>query len=202
MSSLFDFPQSSYIVFPLVTFGSYLSPIPILSFLSAPSGLGARLFTPLLSNALLKVSDGTATVQNNPQKAIALLTAFYLASVYIGSATMSVTGQLLGNKTGYRNREPRLNKRNLPTGLPHRMVATHEALYDLFPAYAVTAALVAASITVKSPSIPINALVLHVFFKLAVFSPAYLAGIDVVRSYSHMCSISALLVALWAIVRE
>jgi hypothetical protein len=29
--------------------------------------------------------------------------------------------------------EPRLNKRNLPPGLPHRMVATHEALYDIFP---------------------------------------------------------------------
>ncbi|KAJ6601170.1 hypothetical protein DFH09DRAFT_1020482 [Mycena vulgaris] len=200
--SLFDFPQTSYIVFPLVALGSYLSPIPILSFLSAPSGLGARLVTPLLSNALLKASNGASTVENNPQKAIVLLTAFYLAAVYIGSATMSSTGQLLGNKAGYKNKEPRFNKRNLPSGLPHRMVAAHEALYDIFPAYAVTAALLAVSMTPKSSSVPINALVLHVFFKIAVYCPAYLLDIDLVRSYSHMCSISALLVGLWSVVTE
>ncbi|KAJ7760902.1 hypothetical protein DFH07DRAFT_426638 [Mycena maculata] len=199
--SLFDFPQTSYIVFPLLTFTSYLTPIPILSFLSAPSGFGARVLTPLLSRALIKASDGAPTVENSPQKAIALLTAFYLASVYIGSAVMSVTGQLLGNKVGYKNREPRFNKRNL-SGLPHRMVATHEALYDIFPAYAVTAALLAASITAESSAIPINALVLHVFFKLAIFWPSYVMSIDLARSYSHMCSVSALLVALWAIVKE
>ncbi|KAJ7126178.1 hypothetical protein C8R44DRAFT_980030 [Mycena epipterygia] len=201
MSSLFDFPQTSSTVFPGLIFVSYLSPIPILFFLSRPSGLGARLLTPLLSRALFRVSNGAATPENSPQKAIALLTAFYVLAVYIGSATMSSTGQLLGNKAGYKNKEPRQNKRNLTSGLPHRMVATHEALYDIFPAYAVTAALVAASASASSvPSSSLNALVLHVFFKLAVFSPAYLLNVDMVRSYSHMCSISALLVGLWGIV--
>ncbi|KAJ7932967.1 hypothetical protein B0H13DRAFT_2650624 [Mycena leptocephala] len=93
---------------------------------------------------------------------------------------MSATAQLMGNKTGYKNKEPRLNKRNLPPGLPHRMVATHEALYDIFPAYAITAALAAS--TPFPPSQTINALVLHVFLKLAVFSPAYLLDIDVGRT--------------------
>ncbi|KAJ6550875.1 hypothetical protein DFH09DRAFT_1168498, partial [Mycena vulgaris] len=95
---------------------------------------------------------------------------------------------LLGNKAGYKNREPHLNKRNLQSGLHHRMIATHEALYDIFPD--------------NSSSVPINALALHVFFKLAVFWPAYLLDIDMVRSYSHMCSISALLVGLWDVVAE
>ncbi|KAJ6632232.1 hypothetical protein B0H10DRAFT_1976633 [Mycena sp. CBHHK59/15] len=198
--SLFDFPQTSYIVFPLVTFGSYLSPLPILSFLSAPTGLGAQLITPILSATLFKVTGGASTVETNPQKAIILLTVFYLSSVYIVSATMSSAGQLLGNKAGYKNREPRFNKRNLPSGLPHRMVATHEALYDIFPAYAVTAALLAASISPNSSSVPLNALVLHVFFKVAVYWPAYLLDLDVLRSYSHMCSISALLVGLWSVL--
>ncbi|KAJ7167455.1 hypothetical protein C8R46DRAFT_1350460 [Mycena filopes] len=111
---------------------------------------------------------------------------------------MSAVAQLLGNRNGYKNKEPRLNKRTVTNGLPHRMLATHEALYDIFPAYAVTAALVANSNT--SSTIPINGLVLHVFFKLAVFSPAYLLNLDVIRTYSHMCSIAALLVALWNIV--
>ncbi|KAJ7126169.1 hypothetical protein C8R44DRAFT_121239 [Mycena epipterygia] len=196
--SLFDFPQTSYIVFPGLTFVSYLSPIPILSFLSAPSGPGARLLTPLISHALFAASNGAATPENSPQKAIALLTAFYLFAVYIASAIMSSTGQLLGNKTGYKNKEPRLNKRSLASGLPHRMVATHEALYDIFPAYAVAAGLVAAS--ANTPTSSLNALVLHVFFKLAVYCPAYLLDLDVLRSYSHMCSIAALLVALWSLV--
>ncbi|KAJ7741462.1 hypothetical protein DFH07DRAFT_838191 [Mycena maculata] len=66
------------------------------------------------------------------------------------------------------------------------MIATHEALCDIFPAYAVTAALVTASITPKSPSIPINALALHIFLKLAVYLPAYLLEFDLVRTYSHI----------------
>ncbi|KAJ7482734.1 hypothetical protein FB451DRAFT_1235945 [Mycena latifolia] len=200
--SLFDFPQDSYIFFPLATLGSYISPIPLLSFLSAPSGLGARLVTPILSTALFKVSNGASTAENSPQKAIMLLTVFYMTSVYIVSAGMSSYGQLLGNKAGYRNKEPRFNKRNLPSGLPHRMVATHEALYDIFPAYAATAALLAASMTTKSTSVPINALVLHVFFKLVVYWPAYLMDLDMIRSSSHMCSISALLVGLWSVITE
>ncbi|KAJ7482706.1 hypothetical protein FB451DRAFT_1442330 [Mycena latifolia] len=213
---LFDFPQDSYIFFPLATLGSYISPIPILSFLSAPSGLGARLVTPLLSNTLLKVLSGASAAENSPQKAIMLLTAFYMTSVYIISAGMSSYGQLLGNKAGYRNKEPHFNKRNLPSGLPHRMVATHDDIpWSVSPqyctffanrgsliAYAATAALLAASMTTKSSSIPINALVLHVFFKLVVYWPAYLLDLDMIRSSSDMCSISALLVGLWSVVTE
>ncbi|KAJ7101464.1 hypothetical protein B0H15DRAFT_816189 [Mycena belliarum] len=199
---LFDFPQSSYIVFPLATLGSYLSQIPVLAYLAAPGGLGARLVTPLLSRALVRVSHGAATLENSPQKAIVLLTGFYLASVYIGSAVLSTYGQLLGNKGGYKNKEPRFNKRSLPSGLPHRMVATHEALYDIFPAYAVTAALLASTLTTNSSSVPINALALHVFLKVAVFPAAYLLDIDPLRSASHMGSIAALLVALWSVVSE
>ncbi|KAJ7687856.1 hypothetical protein B0H17DRAFT_1300002 [Mycena rosella] len=168
--------------------------------LAAPTGLGARLLTPLLSRALVAASNGASTAESSPQRAIALLTAGYVAAVYIGSAAMSSYGQLLGNKAGYKNKEPRFNKRNIPSGLPHRMIATHEALYDIFPAYAVTAALLAATLTPQSSAAPLNALVLHVFFKLAVYWPAYLLDVDVVRSYSHMCAVAALLVGLWGVV--
>ncbi|KAJ7040569.1 hypothetical protein C8F04DRAFT_1391708 [Mycena alexandri] len=200
--SLFDFPQSSYIAFPVLTLLSYFSPFPILIALSAPSGIAAKFLTPLLAVALRKVSHGATTLEDSPQKAIVLLTGFYMVLVYIFSATMSGTGQLLGNKTGYQNKEPRASKRSVSSGLPHRMIATHEALYDIFPAYAVTAALVVASLTSKSSTVSINGLVLHVFFKIAVYSPAYLFDVDIVRSYSHMCSISALLVALWSVLAE
>lgn len=76
-------------------------------------------------------------------------------------------------------------------------------------AYAVTAALVALSLssgkstgtsTTAETYIPVNALVLHVFFKLGVYVPAYLLDVDLVRSISHMTSIGALLVALWTVI--
>ncbi|KAJ7758034.1 hypothetical protein B0H16DRAFT_1689477 [Mycena metata] len=200
--SLYDFPQSSYIAFPLLTSLGYLFSIPILVALSAPSGIAAKFLTPLLAVALRKVSHGATTLEDSPQKAIVLLTGFYVVLVHIFSGIMSATGQLLGNETGYKNKEPRANKRGISTGLPHRMIATHEALYDIFPAYAVTAALVAVSLTSKSSTVPINGLVLHVFFKIVVYSPAYLFDADIVRSYSHLCSILALLVALWSVVAE
>jgi hypothetical protein len=42
----------------------------------------------------------------------------------------------------------------------------------------------------------INSLVLHVFLKLFVFAPVYLLGIDPVRTYSHMCAMAVVLVAI------
>ncbi|KAJ7482733.1 hypothetical protein FB451DRAFT_1170593 [Mycena latifolia] len=176
--SLLDFPQSSYVIFPFWFLASSSSTIPLAFFLSVPSGLSAKLLIPLLSKTLFKVSNGVSTVEGNPREAIVLLTAVYMTSVYFISAGMSIYGQLLGNKAGYKNKEPRLNKRNLPSGLPHRMVSTHEALYDIFPAYGVTAALLAVSMSPNSTLLPINALALHVFLRLAVYWPAYLLNLD------------------------
>ncbi|KAJ7330366.1 hypothetical protein DFH08DRAFT_312702 [Mycena albidolilacea] len=197
-----DWSRESPIPFPFVVLSCYLSGIPLIRILSSPTGLGGRFLTPLLSSALHSVSDGASSVENNPQKAVALLTVFYVFVVYILSAIMSALAQLLGNKTGYKNKEPRLNKRTVAGGIPHRMVATHEALYDIFPAYAVAAALVASTFTGPSASMvtAINALVLHVFLKLFVFAPVYLLGIDPVRTYSHMCAVAAVLVAIWSVV--
>jgi hypothetical protein len=63
--------------------------------------------TPVISSALRILSDDTSTVENNPQKAIVLLTAFYLFTVYMASVMLSNMGQLLGNKAGYKNKGSR-----------------------------------------------------------------------------------------------
>jgi len=114
---------------------------------------------------------------------------------------MSVTGQQLGNKDGYKNREPRQYKRCITSGLPHRMIAAHEALLEIFPAFAVSAALVALSLPsapgISAAEAALNALTLHVFVKLFIYIPAYLLDWDVVRSSSHTLSVGLLLVALW-----
>jgi hypothetical protein len=88
-----------------VVVSSYLSAIPILLFLSAPSGLGAQFLTPILSTALRRVCN--SSLESSPQKAIALLTAFYMFALYVCSAVMSATAQLMGNKTGYKNKGTR-----------------------------------------------------------------------------------------------
>ncbi|KAJ6453945.1 hypothetical protein C8R45DRAFT_1192366, partial [Mycena sanguinolenta] len=189
--------------FPLLIFSGYLSTIPVLNFLSSPTGPVSQVLTPLLSNALHRASKGMSSIEESPQRAVALLTLFYMFAVFILSAIMSVMGQLLGNEEGYKNKEPRMNKRTVSKGLPHRMIATHEALYDTFPVYTIAAALfVSVQFTHSTPSasISLNALILHVFLKLFVFAPCYLLDLDLVRSYSHMCAVVAALLAIWDVV--
>jgi hypothetical protein len=94
---------------------------------------------------------------------------------------MSAMGQVLGKKTGYKNKglslfeflpcdnssliklslEPRLNKRVITCGIPHRMIATHEALYDIFPGMCSSTRLFSLSVLThvlsirRSPSSPV-----------------------------------------------
>ncbi|KAK7028540.1 membrane protein [Favolaschia claudopus] len=202
--SLLDWPRESTISTIFFSLGGLLidlSAIPVSRFLSSPTGLSARFLTPLLSGTLLRVSNGASAIESKPLKAVALLSLFYVFGVFVLSAIMSVTAQLMGNKTGYKNKEPRLIKRHL-TGLPHRMVATHEALYDIFPAYALAAALFASSVSASDRLTPagstaLNALVLHVFLKLFVFAPAYVLDVDLVRTCSHVTALGAILNAFW-----
>lgn len=46
------------------------------------------------------------------------------------------------------------------------------------------------------PAVPLNALALHIFIRVCIYAPAYALDTDLVRTLSHMSSISALLVAL------
>jgi len=94
-----------------------------------------------------------------------------------------------------------MNKRNITSGLPHRMIAAHEALIDIFPAYAVSAALVVSFLPSGGfdSGVALNALTLHVFMKLFIYVPAYLLDVDSVRTSSHLLSVGFLLVALWSI---
>ncbi|KAJ6632259.1 hypothetical protein B0H10DRAFT_1937920 [Mycena sp. CBHHK59/15] len=94
---------------------------------------------------------------------------------------MSSVGQLLGNKAGYKNRGSSLfnflklppligvaqssvssfNKRNLPSDLSYRHLRS-----------------------LSSTSVQLNAQVLHVFFKVTVYWPAYLLDL-VLGRYNH-----------------
>ncbi|KAJ7248874.1 hypothetical protein B0H12DRAFT_1123151 [Mycena haematopus] len=205
--SLFDRPHSSSpLLFSFLLVLGYISTIPILNFLSSPTGLVSQVLTPLLSIALHCVSNGTLSMERNPDKAVALLTLFYASAVFILSAIVSVSGQLLGTEEGYKNKEPRIVKRTIPSGFPHRMIATHEALCETFPVFAISAALLfsafTGSSTLSAPSVStsLNALVLHVFLKLFVYTPAYLFDFDLVRSNAHMHASVVAMLSIWCIV--
>jgi len=169
--------------------------------MTAPTGPVFNFLTSHLSSALSAISGKPSTVHGDLKKAVVLLTAFYVLAVFILSSLMSIMAQVMGNEEGYKNKEPRFNKKYLPPGLPARMCATHDALFDIFPAYAVTASLVASSVgNYSQPIVPLNALVLHVFLKVFVYTPSYVLDLDIARTYSHMFSVAALLVGLWHVV--
>ncbi|KAF8196264.1 hypothetical protein K438DRAFT_1825912 [Mycena galopus ATCC 62051] len=203
--SLLDWSRNYPIIpFPLGILAAFLSALPVVQFLSSPTGLGGRVLTPLLSTALQSLSGGASSVETSPQRAVALLTLFYVFVIFALTAIMSLTGQLLGSKMGYKNKEPRLNKRTVTSGVPHRMIAAHEALLEILPAYVVAAALFTSTCTTSLSSstseTALNALVFHVFLKVFVFTPAYLLNVDSLRSYSHMSSVVAVLLAIWGVV--
>jgi len=103
----------------------------------------------------------------------------------------------MGNEYGYDNKAPRLAKLSL-SGLPHRMVASHQNLLEIFPLYALAAGLTA-TLDV-SPSVyrqNLNLLLLHVFCKTVIYIPAYLFNQDLIRSSAHFVGIGALLGNLW-----
>jgi uncharacterized MAPEG superfamily protein len=212
-SSLFDFPQSagSAATAFIVPILSWLSTIPVLYVLVKPEGVIEKtLVRPSLSY-LLRVTAGSlarSAITKDGEKQVLIIgvTILYVTMVYVLSGIVSVVGQSMGTKNGYKNKEPRHSKQQLGPGLPHRMVSTHEALYDIFPAYAVVAAILYATASsaplgkgvagISVPSESLSALVLHVFLKLFVYAPAYLADVDVLRSAAHLHAMAALIASL------
>ncbi|KAF9515649.1 hypothetical protein BS47DRAFT_1381446 [Hydnum rufescens UP504] len=130
------------------------------------------------------------------------LAAFH---TYSFSAVVSVYGQS-SHPGGYQVRSPRLVKSQL-RGLPHRLVATHEALMDVFPLLGTTAAFVLATHslaknTTGSPSVTlIDGLFLYAFVKHILYYIVYLADIPDLRSPLHTFSVSALLSVLYELYR-
>lgn len=91
--------------FPFLVFGSYLSAIPVANYLSKADGFASNYLVYPLVTALGRTNLSLSTaVNDDPRKLVVALTALYIFSVNIISGVMSVTGQLLGNKEGYRNK--------------------------------------------------------------------------------------------------
>lgn len=100
--------NSSWLIhsrFPVFTLLAYFSPLPAVIWLVKSEGFVSRsLATPFTQLVGIVSAKGSAAVKDDPRKFVVALTAFYILSVFIFSAVMSVTGQSMGNKEGYRNR--------------------------------------------------------------------------------------------------
>ncbi|KAF9515653.1 hypothetical protein BS47DRAFT_1360917 [Hydnum rufescens UP504] len=164
----------------------YVLLIPVASALTRPTGYFSlfldQVYGPRDTQSILKVVG---------------LAAFH---TYSFSAVASVYGQT-SHPDGYQISSPRLVKSQL-RGFPHRLVAAHEALVDLFPLLGTTTALVLATQSMAknstgSPSATlIDKLFLHIFIKHFLYYIVYLADAPVVRSNLHTFSVSALL-SVW-----
>ncbi|EGO05353.1 hypothetical protein SERLA73DRAFT_174469 [Serpula lacrymans var. lacrymans S7.3] len=130
------------------------------------------------------------------------MSLLYYVCVYVVSSVLSATAQIATSPFPYNNVEPRKHKRNMPPGLAHRTVSTHEALYDFFPAYSITAIFTAWCISPSEPiSSPVlSALALHIFVKLAIWAPAYLLRAHALRGAAHIVANDALILAFCALI--
>ncbi|KAG8807905.1 hypothetical protein FRC18_005319 [Serendipita sp. 400] len=202
--SLADFgPDEGWFV-PVSVHALFLGFVPIAEYLARlrltthvfNKGLGA--FTWAMAgfgfNSSTKLLSGTAGGMGvAADKKIVALGLFYSVVTFVGTAALSITGQTIGRKEGYQNYEPRRGKSELK-GMAHRMVAAHQNVLETFPLFALTAALV--HFTAPTNDHLIELVALHVFSKTFLYLPAYVLGIDAVRSASHFISIGACLRAL------
>ncbi|KAH7916369.1 hypothetical protein BJ138DRAFT_462389 [Hygrophoropsis aurantiaca] len=78
--------------------------------------------------------DAGAIGDISAQTLIASMSLFYFIAIYIVSSVMSVVAQFGSSLHPYNNEEPRLHKNSIQSGLAHRVIATHDGLYDIFPA--------------------------------------------------------------------
>ncbi|KAH7927233.1 hypothetical protein BV22DRAFT_1193720 [Leucogyrophana mollusca] len=159
------------------------------------------------------VQHGASDVGDfDARRLLMAMSLFYYLAVYVLSSVLSVVAQFGSSHLPYNNQEPRLHKYSLGGGLPHRVIATHDALYDFFPAYTITAVFAAVSLPPStslgvptldaSPvvAVVLPALALHVAVKVGVWAPAYVLDASSIRSVSHIFANAALILALLALV--
>ncbi|KAH7906789.1 hypothetical protein BJ138DRAFT_1161773 [Hygrophoropsis aurantiaca] len=161
-----------------------------------------------LSRILVRVSVESGVSQHDAEDGgevdartlLVAMSLFYYLGVYVLSSVMSVMAQIGTSYYPYNNREPRLHKYSLPGGFAHRVVATHDALYDFFPAYTLAAVFTAWSLasshSTTAVTVALPSLALHIAVKLGIWAPAYLLNIDAMRSTAHILANSALVLAL------
>lgn len=140
----------------------FLAAIPLTNWISQPGGFLESGINGVIGGVGLFASAGSSSHIAQGGK-IAALAALYSTVTYALTGAASAAGQAAGNPRGFDNKHPRANTKNL-TGLPLRLYSAHYNLMEMFPGWAIAAALTQA--IAPGDQHMINLLGLHVLSKL------------------------------------
>lgn len=141
--------------------GLFLAFVPVTSWIAQEGGLLEKAVNGVVSTVSFLGSAGSSSVVPQSGK-VAALGALYITVTYALSGAGSAAGADAGNKGGRDNNHPRAQTANL-RGLPLRLHSAHYNLMEMFPGWAVVAALTQAM--APGDQALINLLGLHVISK-------------------------------------
>ena len=145
--------------------GIFLAAIPLTSWVTQPNGVLEKAVNGVCSSVAFLSSAGSNSKVSQGGK-IAALSALYITMTYALSGAGSAAGVDAGNKEGRDNAHPRKQVKNLE-GLPLRLHSAHYNLMEMFPGFALSAALTQA--LAPGDQQLINLLGLHVLSKVFLY---------------------------------
>lgn len=163
----------------------FLAAVPMTSYITKPGG-----YVQTIVETTLKLVPGTIP----SDRVIPAMSAIYIFWTFAGTGAISAAGQAASRSEGLDDYEPRKYVNNL-VGLPLRMRSAHYNLMEMFPGFALAAAL--AQTTAPGNQQILNLLGLHVLLKCSVYYPCYLLNWGTPRSFSHLFATGALINVAW-----
>ena len=155
--------------------GIFLAAIPLTSWVAQPNGMLEKAVNGVCSSVAFLSSAGSTSKVSQGGK-IAALSALYITMTYALSGAGSAAGVDAGNKEGRDNAHPRKQVKNLE-GLPLRLHSAHYNLMEMFPGFALSAALTQA--LAPGDQQLINLLGLHVLSKVFLYVKQYVTDVFV-----------------------
>ncbi|KAI7710605.1 hypothetical protein KC353_g9583 [Hortaea werneckii] len=167
----------------------FLAAIPLTSWIAQPNSLLEKTVNGVCSSIAYVGSAGASGRVSNGGK-IAALSTLYIAMTYALSGAGSAAGVEAGTEEGRDNNHPRKQVQKLE-GLPLRLHSAHYNLMEMFPGFALSAALTQA--IAPADQTLINLLGLHVLSKVFLYYPSYLLNIGVTRSIGHVLATASVI---------
>lgn len=149
----------------MLGFGAvFLAAVPVTSWIAQPNGLLEKAVNGVCSSVAFLGSAGSTSNVAQTGK-IAALGALYVTMTYAITGAGSAAGSAAGIEGGRDNDHPRAQTSELK-GLPLRLYSAHYNLMEMFPGWAISAAL--AQTMAPGDQTLINLLGLHVLSKVFV----------------------------------
>ncbi|KAI7287645.1 hypothetical protein KC345_g341 [Hortaea werneckii] len=167
----------------------FLAAIPLTSWIAQPNSLIEKAVNGVCSGIAYIGSVGASSKVSNGGK-IAALSTLYIAVTYALSGAGSAAGVEAGTEEGRDNNHPRKQVQKLE-GLPLRLHSAHYNLMEMFPGFALSAALTQA--IAPGDQALVNLLGLHVLSKVFLYYPSYILNVGVTRSTGHVLATASVI---------